>query len=568
MSHDPQGEDARTIGVAAAPTDDGVPVSPAPRVIPAPPVPRPGGLLARLRIRKKLIVLHTAFSLALAVILLVALRPAIARVVTRAEASQARAILRLATASAGGADAAPWGEEPGVVPGAGEGVSLRAGSAEALAIPGTVAQRAMLSPGVPIDLPAIDTGARAVVYVPGAGGGRGGFILATVRAPDARAAVGTLYAIMIGALLAVYALVALALEAFVLPRHVYGPIRRLLRADRAVQEGRRLEELIPESAIPADELGEIMRSRNRSIASLRRHERALADALAQLHEVATDLRRKNHLLEAAQRNLADADRLASLGMLSAGLAHELNTPLTVLKGLVEKLQPGGRAAVAPDEAALMLRVVRRLERLGESLLDLARVRPPACIPTDLGGLVDEAVTLVRLDRDARLVRIDARIPPGFVVPCDPGRMLQVLVNLIRNALDASRENAAPARTAAVEARANEACHVGSVEIDARAFDRDGGRWASIVIRDDGPGFRPEVLSRLFEPFFSTRLDSRGTGLGLAVSQGIAREHGGLILARNRADRRGAELEILLPIHELPTYTGSRPGGGQHEPAPV
>src|SRR6185295_16281744 len=146
-----------------------------------------------------------------------------------------------------------------------------------------------------------------------------------------------LYALTAVALLAVYGLVAAALELFVLPQHVYDPISRMLEADAAVQEGATEDELIPETAIPADELGEIMRSRNRTIVALRRHESALAEALAELGRVAGDLKRKNHLLEMAQRNLADADRLASLGMMSAGIAHELNTPLAVVKGLAEKL---------------------------------------------------------------------------------------------------------------------------------------------------------------------------------------------------------------------------------------
>jgi signal transduction histidine kinase len=87
------------------------------------------------------------------------------------------------------------------------------------------------------------------------------------------------------------------------------------------------------------------------------------------------------------------------------------------------------------------------------------------------------------------------------------------------------------------------------------IERAGERWASIVIADSGPGIAPEILGRLFEPFASTRLDSRGTGLGLAVSLGIVREHGGALVGRNRAAaasdehgaQRGAEFEILLPL---------------------
>jgi signal transduction histidine kinase len=80
-------------------------------------------------------------------------------------------------------------------------------------------------------------------------------------------------------------------------------------------------------------------------------------------------------------------------------------------------------------------------------------------------------------------------------------------------------------------------------------------WLSLQIADNGPGIDPEVLPHLFEPFVSTRLDSRGTGLGLAVSEGIIREHGGLLLARNRVQPRGAVFEILLPLQAEPAPTG-------------
>src|SRR6185436_11426017 len=150
------------------------------------------------------------------------------------------------------------------------------------------------------------------------------------------------------------------------------------------------QEIISDSLIPADELGEIMRSRNRTVTALRAHEAALAEALAELERVATDLKRKNHLLEAARRNLADADRLASLGMMSAGIAHELNTPLAVVKGLADKLNHSAEKRLDPAEAALMVRVVGRLERLGDSLLDFARARPPQTSPVELRAIVDEA----------------------------------------------------------------------------------------------------------------------------------------------------------------------------------
>jgi signal transduction histidine kinase len=487
-------------------------------------VRKPGGFLAQMRVRKKLMFLHTVFSLGLAAILLVLLRPAISEVVLRAEMDEAKLLLR------------SLGSDPRLLTPSGVDGPIRWGSPSEIGIEAEAASRAAAAPGTPIELPASGGAARAVIFqpLPDRPGAR--YVVAEVLIAEARAAVTRMYAIVTVALLAGYGLVAAALEIFVLPQHVYGPIRRMLAADLAVQERRADEELIPDRAIPADELGEIMRSRNRSIVSLRRHQADLADALAQLESVATDLKRKNHLLEAARRNLADADRLASLGMMSAGIAHELNTPLTVLKGLVERLEKDPRAGVDPEHAALMGRVVRRLERLGESLLDFARVRPAETRATDLNAIVKEAATLVMLDREARDVRITNRIPEGSVVQCDSDRFVQVLVNILRNAVDAIRRRP-PGLFGDDDAE---------ILVDVDRANRDGREWVSLTVTDNGPGIDPEILPRLFEPFVSSRLDSRGTGLGLAVADGIVREHGGLILARNRVGSSGSVFEIVIP----------------------
>jgi signal transduction histidine kinase len=87
-----------------------------------------------------------------------------------------------------------------------------------------------------------------------------------------------------------------------------------------------------------------------------------------------------------------------------------------------------------------------------------------------------------------------------------------------------------------------------------------------MVKDDGPGIDPSILPRLFEPFASTRLDSRGSGLGLAVSEGIVREHGGVILARNRTDRSGAIFEVVLPASEVSPQVPPQPIGTLSVPA--
>ncbi|MGD9692934.1 MAG: sensor histidine kinase [Phycisphaerales bacterium] len=474
-------------------------------------------LLSTMRIRKKLVLLHTAFSLTLAGILLLAVRPAVRGVVREAEEHEARLAMRLlsgdrAKAQAGGI----------------EGVTFGVGSAAALGIDPETAWAARERAGEDVLRWRADGAARVVRW----DAGTGDFLVADARLAAARLAVLRVYGLVAASVLGVYMLIALTLEVFVLPRQVYGPIGRLLEADMAVQAGRRGEELIPEREMPRDELGEIMRSRNDSIVKLRRQEEALAEALDQLEVVAMELKRKNHLLETAKRNLADQDRLASLGVMSAGIAHELNTPLAVLKGQVERLVREPRM-VEPEKAELMLRVVKRLERLSESLLDFARARPGGKARVGLRGIVEEAWVLVSLDREAKGVVLENGIGEGVEAIGDADRLHQVFVNLLRNAVDAMAGSEG-----------------GVVRVSAEGMEREGSRWVSVKVEDEGPGIDPGILPRLFEPFASTRLDARGTGLGLAVSEGIVREHGGVMLARNAGrggGRGGAVFEVMLPV---------------------
>ena len=496
------------------------------------------GFLARLRIRKKLAVLHTLFTLALAAIVLVFLRPAVLRVVGSAESDKSASVLTtvllqpqftrrdLRGVDVSHAIAASLGLDASMI---------RTGNAPQLQIPEVLAARAVDNPGLVVPLVVNGFGAaaafhRSTIEAPGF------FILVSAPIPDVRAELTRLYLTSAAALIGMYMLVALALEVIILPRHVYTPIRRILAADRAVQERRAEDELVPESEIPADELGEIMRSRNAAIMAIRQQEVALTQALDEIERVADDLKRKNFLLEMTRRRLADVDRLASLGIMSAGIAHELNTPLAVIKGLTEKLNrqsESGHPSLETSEAQLMLRVVRRLERLSESLLDFARVRPPANRPSEIKGLIDEAITLVRLDRESQGGEILNLTPEPIECECDSDRIVQVLVNLIRNALDAARSKGPN--------------HDPTVVVKADRSIREDEDWLSITITDNGNGIEPEILARLFEPFVSTRLDSRGTGLGLAVADGIVREHDGLILARNLPQRSGAQFEVMLPI---------------------
>lgn len=309
-----------------------------------------------------------------------------------------------------------------------------------------------------------------------------------------------------------YILAVLLLELLIMPEYVYRPIRRMLDADHATQRGDRRNELVDPEFILDDEIGQIMRSRNETIAELRRHEAALEE--------------KNALLETAKRKLEQQDRLASLGLMSASIAHELNTPLAVLHGSVEKLIETTRDATTRERLERMLRVSRRMRVVCEGLLDFARPRKQETKPVLLRPLIDESWALVGIDERAELVRFRNQVSPEAVVMGNPDRLIQVFVNLLRNAMHAVQSG-------------------GNVTALSSAGNKQDGKWITVAVEDDGPGIPAHVLPEIFEAFVTSRLDAKGTGLGLTVAEGIVHQHGGTIAASNRP-QGGARLEVCLP----------------------
>jgi signal transduction histidine kinase len=308
---------------------------------------------------------------------------------------------------------------------------------------------------------------------------------------------------------AIYVLAVLVLETTIMPLYVYRPLRLMLNADQATQHGERGQELIDENLIPGDEIGQIMRSRNATIVDLRTREEELEDAL---------------------RKLEAQDRLVSLGLLSASVAHELNTPLTVLQGSIEKLTETSHDPASLERLARMLRVTQRIRKISESLVDFARVRTQFMEPVPLRHLVDDAWNLVAIDEKAAQVSFANDVSAADMVTGNADRLIQVFVNLLRNAL-----YAVPAG--------------GHVAVHSRRLHRNAQSWISVTVEDDGPGIPPDVLPEIFEVFVSSRLDAKGTGLGLTIAEGIVHQHGGTISASNRPER-GARLEVTLPAAEV------------------
>jgi signal transduction histidine kinase len=188
----------------------------------------------------------------------------------------------------------------------------------------------------------------------------------------------------------IYIAAVVLLEAVIMPLYVYRPLRRMLEADRATRAGDRKSELIPPAEILGDEIGQIMQSRNDTVSELRRQEDELARAL---------------------RRLEEQDRLVSLGLLSASVAHELNTPLAVLHGSIEKLIETTRDEHTLERLARMQRVTQRLQTISETLVDFAKARKQHTEPVAARGLIDDAWALVAIDPRASGITFTNLVDP-------------------------------------------------------------------------------------------------------------------------------------------------------------
>lgn len=305
-----------------------------------------------------------------------------------------------------------------------------------------------------------------------------------------------------------YFLAILLLETLIMPAFVYRPIQAFLEADAASQINDRRGELIPEEAMFDDEIGRIMQSRNETMTRLRAQE--------------DDLQRQNEELEIARHKLLEQDRLASLGLLSASVAHEINTPLAVLIGSIEKLSEEAQTPQTQARLARMLKMAQRLRKISESLIGFSRVRREEMEAVYVQPLVEEAWQIASIDEKAQRLHFQNLCEPAHAVVGNADRLMQVFLNLIRNAMQAVPEG-------------------GHIQVRTCPLAKP---WLSIRVDDDGPGIPADVLPDIFDAFVSTRLDSKGTGLGLTVSEGIIHQHGGSISASNRP-QGGASLEVRL-----------------------
>lgn len=259
---------------------------------------------------------------------------------------------------------------------------------------------------------------------------------------------------------------------------------------------------------------------------------AFLEMAGELSEMRSSLEQKvverTAKLEIAQKEVLQSAKLASLGQLVSGVAHEINNPLTSILGFSEIVL--GRPGVDPSVLA-PLRTIReealRLKNLVANLSSFARRAPHRTQRLDLRSVIDRLIGLreYHLRTDNISLHVAKPRDPVWVL-ADPDQLLQVLLNLLINS----------------EQAIHEARDRGDIWIDCHAE----GRTANLIIRDNGVGMSAEAREHLFEPFFTTKPQGQGTGLGLSISHGIIQQHQGAIFAES-ALGEGTAIHIQLPV---------------------
>ena len=311
----------------------------------------------------------------------------------------------------------------------------------------------------------------------------------------------------------------------------------------------------------------LLRDKNVQLEDAARSERQahaqLGRTYAELAHTHTQLSDAHDALKSTQSQLVQTEKLAGLGQMVAGVAHEINNPLSFVSNNVAVLQRDlraiaqllelyrqGDAALAGQNPQLAAEIkdlsdrvdinytlgnlqdvlvrsregLRRIQQIVKDLRDFARLDQSDLQEADLNAGIESTVNIIRGHAKKKRVEIETDLAPLPLVWCHPAKLNQVVMNLTSNAIDASHEG-------------------GTVTVRSR---REGDDRVRIEVQDRGVGIKPDVRDRIFDPFYTTKPPGHGTGLGLSISYGIVKDHGGTIAVESEVGK-GSTFSLVLPV---------------------
>ena len=236
-----------------------------------------------------------------------------------------------------------------------------------------------------------------------------------------------------------------------------------------------------------------------------------------------------------EQQIIQSERLAAMGQMIGGFAHELNNPLTSILGMAELLQEGEASEGVRRQMVVLQQQARRAAEIVQNLMYFSRPPAPGKSPIDLGELVQRTLHLHAYSLRKSNITVDFLKEPVPPVRGDAHQLMQVFLNLILNSEQAMRE---------VRDR-------GTLRIRIEKHEKS----VSVIFQDDGPGIAPDILPNIFDPFYTTKRPGRGTGLGLSISKAILREHNGNVEAAS-GPGGGAVFTVTLPVAVADTPSGA------------
>ena len=312
------------------------------------------------------------------------------------------------------------------------------------------------------------------------------------------------------------------LVGYLLAQNIARPILHLRSLSQSVASG----DLNQESGLErTDEIGELADAFDQMTENLRQRTAEAERLYAETVQRNIELAATNKRLQETQQQLVQSEKLAAVGLLTAGIVHDVKNPLTVIKGTAELLQEEPDLAPDMQKALSLIREgAVKANKIVSDLLTFARQAPPELKPQDLRETIQASLRLTTyLTRQAH-VRMFSELPDQEVITIyDAQQIEQVFINLITNAAQAIKEQG----TLWVRLTHN-------------------GQYAVTSFEDSGCGISPEHLHRIFDPFFTTKPEGQGTGLGLSVSYGIIASHGGQIEVNSEVGK-GSTFTVYLPL---------------------
>jgi signal transduction histidine kinase len=240
----------------------------------------------------------------------------------------------------------------------------------------------------------------------------------------------------------------------------------------------------------------------------------------------TERRRAAAALLETERRARAAEELASIGTLTAGLAHEVGGPMNVILGYAQMIENSTSEDTVRDRARIIREQVSRISKIIETLLAFARPRPVLKNPVELQKSLEEVLGFLSEEFRKREVTVERRFEPVPAILGDGAKLQQLFLNLFLNAVDAMPEG-------------------GVLRVSLECCDR---HEVEVRVADSGTGIPEETLAKIFEPFFTSKPRGKGSGLGLAVAKGIVSDHEGRIEVASEMGK-GTEFLVSFPVEE-------------------